>query len=142
MNKMISSLAAVLVLSVAQLGVSSKVMAASSDGWTPVAESSTDVYMIKTNSFDFDRANNGDLVEKVIGRSIDKSSDRVSLYQWYVPVADCKAGMGRFNILDMNGNVTGELDYVQNGGDVASEISDVICRVGEKIFVHRAGTDI
>ena len=57
----------------------------------------------------------------------DKRTKVYSFVQWYVSIADCKAGYGKLVTLDMNGNVRYDNDFVNTGGSVASELAEMLC---------------
>jgi hypothetical protein len=57
--------------------------------------------------------------------------DEIIFRKEYVTAQDCRIGHGKLISLNIDGSYAGEVDYVSEGGTVASGIADMLCALYE-----------
>lgn len=119
MNKLIT----VLLLTVA-----TATFAADTD-WVDITNSDTAIYAIKKKSVTISQTAGGTPVVVAVGRSKEIPSNKLRVFQMYVPVDACVAGGGTFVITDMAGVVTSKTDFVYGLGSIAAEVAQIMCEI-------------
>lgn len=75
-----------------------------------------------------------------VGRVTEQK--RIDFYKWYVSATDCKNHMGSIVSLTPKGDYQFESDFVEGGGNVASELAAVICIAARMKLKDTAGKGI
>jgi len=94
--------------------------------WVTIAETDGGKWQIKSGSLEFTSNKSNVAIAVVIGRTISKKQ-QIDLYKWYVTAPDCKAGMGQLVSLSLQGEFKFENDFVEDGGNIASAVAEIIC---------------
>jgi hypothetical protein len=97
------------------------------DDWIRIAESDKGVWHVKPGSLEISKTKGQVPVVVVIGRISDKDTKQISLYKWYVSLADCKRQLGKVVTLNVDGTYAFENDFVFSSGNIASAMAESIC---------------
>lgn len=97
-------------------------------GWFYITESDKSVYEGKNGTFEIVNTKGGKRVASLLTeiRGIN-GNNKVSHYERYVPVTDCRKGYGTVVALGLDGAYVFESDWVADGSNVASGLADEIC---------------
>jgi len=104
-------------------------------GWLHVSTMDNNAYQVQAGSFRFDRDTDGKSLAVVIARSVDLSNQRIFIFQWSVATEDCISGRGTLLMHDMKGDLIGHNEFVFKGGNLGSNVAELICGVA----VNEAG---
>ena len=118
-----------LFLTLLLTSMSMSMVYASEDQWIDSASTDTTIYSIKKYSVTIDKTSGGVPVVIALGRTKDIKTNRLAVFQMYVPISDCVAKGGTFVITDMSGKVITKTDFVYDLGNVASGLAEIICDV-------------
>lgn len=105
------------------------VAAASESDWVLVGDAGGTTWAVQKSSFYLGKNGAGVPIAVVTGRQVDKSTTRIDLQKWYVPLNACAAGSGKLTTTTLDGQFLYENDYLKGAGSVASDIADFICAV-------------
>lgn len=70
-------------------------------------------------------------VEAVVRTTLPDLNSPIVLQKWRVSKAHCKAQMGKVYFMKIDGTITGENEFVFDGGNAVSAVAQVLCKVGE-----------
>jgi hypothetical protein len=79
------------------------------------------------DSFAYGKNNSGEAFVKILGRQT-KANGTMDFATWYVTLSDCNDRRGKLVVLDLRGKFLFNVDFVSDGGSVASEIAGVLCK--------------
>lgn len=102
-------------------------------GWMHVSTVGKNAYQMQTGSFRFDSDTDGKSLAVVIARTVDLNTQKIFIFQWSVPTKDCIAGRGTLLMHDTKGDLGGHNEFVFGGGNMASNVAELICNVAEKV---------
>ncbi len=95
--------------------------------WIRIAETDESSWHVRPGSLELSRTKGQVPIALVVGRVSNRKSQQVSLYKWYVSVADCQREMGKLVTLNVDGSYAFENDFVFGSGNVASGMAESIC---------------
>lgn len=97
-------------------------------GWMNIGKTADSVWEVKEGSLQFVNDRDGLPAAAVIGRVSFVGTDKLYFYQWSISSESCARKAGKLVALSMSGELISELDYVENGGSIASSIGETICQ--------------
>lgn len=100
-----------------------------SQEWVKVAESDTNTFHIQAGSSRITNNDDGVKVVAVNGKQTVNATKRIIPVQWYVSVRHCLQKRGKLVVVDTVGKFLSEHDFIFGSGNIASTISEVICRI-------------
>lgn len=96
--------------------------------WLPIANGTKGTtYEGLSHSLRYETNKQGEPVAIIGGRI--RGNDTTRLVQWSVPRADCLKGSGTVYTHNIKGDVTGENEFITDGGNIISAVGETICTV-------------
>jgi hypothetical protein len=95
--------------------------------WIPIAETDETLWHVRPGSLELSRTKGQVPIALVVGRISSRKTQQISLYKWYVSMADCQREMGKLVTLNVDGSYAFENDFVFGSGNVASSMAESIC---------------
>lgn len=104
-------------------------LSANAQEWVKAAESETNIFYIQVGSSRITNNDDGVKVIAVNGKQSNNATKRITTVQWYVPIRHCLLKRGKLIVTDTVGKYLSEHDFIFGSGNIASSISEVICRI-------------
>lgn len=82
---------------------------------------------MQVGSFLISKSRAGLPVAVATGRVVSKKTTQVYFEKWYVTVQACAKGSGKLVTLTLEGDFKFENDYIAKGGNIASDLGDMLC---------------
>lgn len=95
--------------------------------WIRIAETDETMWHVRPGSLEISRTKGQVPIALVVGRISSRKNQQISLYKWYVSMADCQREMGKLVTLNVDGSYAFENDFVFGSGNVASSMAESIC---------------
>lgn len=95
--------------------------------WVEVSSSDSMSISFKKGTFEVGENKGGELIAVAMAQIRRLATDEIEFRKHYVRVQDCRAGHGQLVSLNIDGKYAGEVDFVSEGGTVASGIADALC---------------
>ena len=111
--------------------LSSAAIAHAESDWVDIAGTGEVSYAIKKGSVTITKTTGGTNVVAALGRMSEIKSNRLNVFQMYVPISACIAKGGTLVLTDMAGAVTSKTDFVYGLGSIAAELAEAICEVSK-----------
>lgn len=97
------------------------------DGWSLVSRSRTAEYWFKNGSLQVSQTPKGVRFASLLGKIISTPQRMVVLDQWYVPLADCKTGIGKIVNTQLDGAYKAHYEFILGDTSVQSVNAQAIC---------------
>lgn len=104
---------------------------AADNEWVTAATGADDIlWQIRAGSLQFESNREDEPIASVVGRAVD--ADEISVFKWYVSAEDCSNRSGSLVILNLDGELIGEHDYVEGEESIVSTVASLICKAAIK----------
>ena len=101
--------------------------ASAGNNWVLITSSDTKTYEARVGSLGSVYTVLGEPAAIFLMRVFEIATGKITFVRHYVRIADCRAGFGKLGEADLSGRVTYEVEFVFDGGNVASTIAQTIC---------------
>jgi hypothetical protein len=103
------------------------------ENWVNIGSSGNQIYDMKGHSMVLGEDNAGNLIMKVHGRIVEAETQDYNEFIWYVTIADCAKGHGKFNMARPSGEFMFDTNFKFGEDKVASNISELLCKGANEI---------
>lgn len=100
--------------------------------WVEIASTENRTFDILVGSIEEYISNAGMQAIASVGRVIEKDTQKISLFRWFVPLKHCAEKKGKLIITDLEGSVISYGDFEFGSGTVSSVISGLLCDIASK----------
>lgn len=98
------------------------------NNWQKIAINDKSEIAVKLDSFKVSKTKNSEDIISLIGRNIEKKSNKVTLVTWSVTKKDCIKQQGKLTTINIDEKDSYDNIFVFGGGSLGSIISEYICK--------------